>query len=559
MSSGPIQPNPRSTRLENTPCWRLLVVDDEKDVHEVTSLAFRRKHWRKRPFELTSCSSAREARAILSDPSSQFHVALVDVVMETQFAGLDLCRFIRSELPNSLRIILRTGQPGIAPEERVINDYDIDYYLAKTEVTPEKLFAAVRSCLRSSQDIETLLAFSRQLRQFTSALQTITTDDDLMVFMTEGLKFLELKHQVRITFIKNIDGSAPDDLDETGQANLAKILRAHQAKLELGMMHPMSAVGGGQGYVVLFAVQVEGSDDIVRGGFIVDELQVGFMSQTIQGDLTLFMQNWTIAHSAVLLQQRVAREKLLNERMYVERIEGIANMVTGVSHEINTPLGVANTANGMILSLAEQVGRTPPGAELDELVSDLKESTTLMAKNIARASNLVRSFKQLSASQLSDERTTTNLEGVVSDCTEAMSVETGKRKIAIRRSWGDAQFPWTGYPGHLSQVLVNLIQNTLRYAYKPEDTTGVVDIRIAEQGESYVLEYEDYGAGVPPEIHPRMFEPFVTSGRDRGGTGLGLAIVHNIMTNLLRGQIACTTALGKGTKFVLTIPRVVPL
>jgi signal transduction histidine kinase len=310
---------------------------------------------------------------------------------------------------------------------------------------------------------------------------------------------------------------------------------------------------------VPFAVQVEGSGDVVRGGFIVDQIQVGFMSQTIQSDLTLFMQNWTIAHGAVLLQQRVAREKLLNERMYVERIEGIANMVTGVAHEINTPLGVANTANGMILSLAEQIGRTTPGAELDELVADLKESTTLMAKNIARASNLIRSFKQLSASQLSDERISTELTSVVSDCVEAMSVETGRRMISIRTSWGDATFPWVGYPGHLSQVLVNLIQNTLRYAYKAEATGGVVDIRIQERGEVYILEYEDYGSGVPPEIHPRMFEPFVTSGRDRGGTGLGLAIVHNIMINLLRGQIACTTAAGKGTKFVLTIPRVVPL
>src|SRR5262249_28620040 len=141
---------------------------------------------------------SREAR-------NQFQVALVDVVMETKTAGLDLCRFIQAKLPVSMRIILRTGQPGVAPEESVINDYDIDYYMAKTEVTPEKLFATVQSCLRSSQDIDTLLAFSRQLRKFTSTLQTITTAEDLLVFMNENLRFVELKHQVRIAFIKNIE------------------------------------------------------------------------------------------------------------------------------------------------------------------------------------------------------------------------------------------------------------------------------------------------------------------------------------------------------------------
>src|SRR5262249_27229788 len=147
----------------------------------------------------------------------------------------------------------------------IINDYDIDYYMAKTEATPEKLFATVRSCLRSSQDIETLLAFSRQLRQFTSALQTITTDHDLMIFITEGLKFLELKHQVRIAFAKNVE--TVDPADETGGI----IARAHAEKRSLGTLHPVKTGTDRDGYILLFAVQVEGSGDVVRGGFVVDQ------------------------------------------------------------------------------------------------------------------------------------------------------------------------------------------------------------------------------------------------------------------------------------------------
>jgi signal transduction histidine kinase/DNA-binding response OmpR family regulator len=536
--------------------WRVLVVDDEKDVHEVTQLALKRRSWRRRRFELVSCYSAREAQElVLRSPANRFQVALVDVVMETQNAGLELCRFLRAHCPSSLRIVLRTGQPGVAPEEKIINEYDIDSYMAKPEVTPERLYATVRSCLRSSQDIETLLAFSRQLRSFTSALQNISTGADLEIFMNEGLRFLELKHQCSVSFVKSIAHE-----NATPSVPESRVIKAHENNLAVGKLHPLSAIAlDAQGYVLPFAVQVEGSEERVRGGFLVDQIQPGFTVHALENDLTLFMQNWTIAHGAVLLQQRVSREKMLNERMYVERIESIANMVTGVAHEINTPLGVANTANGMIVSLAKEVATTPPGPQLDDVVKDLMESTELMRKNLERASRLVKSFKQLSSSQLSDERCTSDITAVIHDCIDAMSVDTKKRGITMRTHWDlGEKHSWTGFPGHLSQVIVNLIQNTLRYAYKGEKA-GDVDIRLTGDAEKYTIEFEDYGAGVPPEIFPRMFEAFVTSGREIGGTGLGLAISHNIMTNLLKGNIACTTAVGKGTKFTLVVPRVVPL
>src|SRR5689334_7494125 len=127
---------------DSSPVWRILIVDDEKDIHEVTQLALKRRSWRKRPFELVSCYSGREARELLAKhPKSHFRVALIDVVMETETAGLELCRHLRSDFPSSLRIVLRTGQPGVAPEEKIINEYDIDSYMAKPEVTPERLYA----------------------------------------------------------------------------------------------------------------------------------------------------------------------------------------------------------------------------------------------------------------------------------------------------------------------------------------------------------------------------------------------------------------------------------
>ena len=88
--------------------WEVLVVDDEQDIHAITKLAIKRKDWRGRAIRLTSAHSAQEAREIVANPESpSFHVALVDVVMETEHAGLELCDWLRDNAPLSLRIILR--------------------------------------------------------------------------------------------------------------------------------------------------------------------------------------------------------------------------------------------------------------------------------------------------------------------------------------------------------------------------------------------------------------------------------------------------------------------
>src|SRR2546423_9437788 len=112
--------------------WRVLIVDDEADIHAVTDLALKFKKWRNKRFELVRAFSAAEAKDILNKPDSNFQVAMIDVVMETDDAGLRLCEYIRETQPRSLRIILRTGQANVAPEERVLNEYDIDHYLPKS-------------------------------------------------------------------------------------------------------------------------------------------------------------------------------------------------------------------------------------------------------------------------------------------------------------------------------------------------------------------------------------------------------------------------------------------
>ncbi|MFC0167867.1 DUF3369 domain-containing protein [Pseudoduganella danionis] len=136
--------------------WRVLIVDDDVDVHAVTRLALRNVSFKGRELELYSAYSGKEAYEFLRT-TPDIALVLLDVVMETDDAGLLLARRIREELHNGIvRVVLRTGQPGQAPEQRVIIEYDINDYKAKTELTTQKLFTTVISALRAYESLNML-------------------------------------------------------------------------------------------------------------------------------------------------------------------------------------------------------------------------------------------------------------------------------------------------------------------------------------------------------------------------------------------------------------------
>lgn len=136
--------------------WNVLIVDDEQEVHKVTKLVLRDFSFQGRAAEFLSAYSAKEAERLLSE-NPDIALVILDVVMETDSAGLDLVQYIREHLDNhKVRIILRTGQPGQAPEREVILRYDINDYKSKAELTAPKLFTALISNLRSYRDLVTI-------------------------------------------------------------------------------------------------------------------------------------------------------------------------------------------------------------------------------------------------------------------------------------------------------------------------------------------------------------------------------------------------------------------
>ena len=155
----------RPPELASTQAWKLLVVDDEPEIHEITRLALADLRIDGHPLAIFSVHSATSARVVLQ-AHPDIAVVLLDVVMESEDAGLELARAIRSELRNSrVRIVLRTGQPGRAPEQRVMLDYDINDYRDKTEVTAQRLITTVIGAVRSYRDLCTIESHKLGLEQ----------------------------------------------------------------------------------------------------------------------------------------------------------------------------------------------------------------------------------------------------------------------------------------------------------------------------------------------------------------------------------------------------------
>ena len=267
---------------------------------------------------------------------------------------------------------------------------------------------------------------------------------------------------------------------------------------------------------------------------------------SVLANLTRAVRNST---EGVLEQQ--LRQRVLRADMELARHRALNEMVAGVAHELNTPLGVARTAASFIGS------RVAAGA-----LENVAEAAALIERNIERAHRLVEEFKTLSVSQVSDSRQEVDLVQVVAEIVELFTIgahQSGLRiQVNDRLSATNCNTLWLGYRGRLSQVLLNLMSNVERYAY-PDAAGGPVEIDIAPaQEDGFVVTVRDQGRGIASNDLPRVFEPFFTTGRARGGSGLGLAIVYNLVRDGLGGSVEIASQPGAGTTVTLRLPKVSP-
>lgn len=254
----------------------------------------------------------------------------------------------------------------------------------------------------------------------------------------------------------------------------------------------------------------------------------------------------------------------------LDRLRSLSQMVAGVAHEINTPLGIIQNAATLVNDMltSEALASLARDAEGMETLQDVAEACRLIQRHATNAAKLVLSFKSLSVRQIAETREDVDLLQVINETVDLFRFKARAKALSIRvectLSAGDRQ--WTGYPGYLSQIILNFLTNVDRYAY-PEGTGGDVEVvvRKAERpcdGAACEPRFEvvvrDHGKGIPEADLKKVWDPFFTTGRAMDGTGLGLAIVYNLVTGGLTGTVHVESSLGEGSAFTIGFPRAIP-
>lgn len=242
-----------------------------------------------------------------------------------------------------------------------------------------------------------------------------------------------------------------------------------------------------------------------------------------------------------------------------EKMAGLGNLVAGIAHEINTPVGNAFTASSILADESAAIDRAYHGdtltrSELEDFVATTAESTRIILSNLNRAAELIRSFKLVSADQTSEESRRFAVAPYIREVITSLRPRFKRRRIEVLLQI-DEHLEVVSVPGLISQVVTNLIVNALDHAFGPDDQGAIVLTGTAEdQGWSLVV--EDNGRGIKKDIQSQVFDPFFTTARGSGGTGLGLHIVYTIVSDNLGGQIEVKSQEGQGTSFLMRFPFV---
>jgi signal transduction histidine kinase len=241
-----------------------------------------------------------------------------------------------------------------------------------------------------------------------------------------------------------------------------------------------------------------------------------------------------------------------------EKLASLGQLVAGVAHEINTPLGVALTTSTAlereVARLEAQVsGGRISKSEFTGSLARLTEGSKLLLSNLSRAIDLVYSFKQVAADQASGERRQFDLKTWLDELLTSLGPVLRKSGHQVVVTC-PPDLVLDTYPGSLAQVLTNLVMNALVHAYPP-GVTGILTITASHSRSGTLrLSFADDGRGISPQNLAKIFDPFFTTGRERGSTGLGLHIVYNLVTARLQGTIDVDSTPGRGTTFTVELP-----
>lgn len=275
------------------------------------------------------------------------------------------------------------------------------------------------------------------------------------------------------------------------------------------------------------------------------------------------LQKATTEEINSLLKKAVEqRSEVQSQLLELESMAVLGTMMSSLTHEINTPIGVSLTAASFLSDMHDSCFEKLQNEQLkrSEFINYLKESvegSQIIERNMLRADELIKTFKRLSVDQHSQDIRSFNLCAYVYEVLLSLKprLKYTPHKFCVDIS---AELTIESNPGALSQLLINLIMNSAHHAFAP-GTEGRITIKAnieydATMNKKLIFIYRDNGIGMNTQTIENMYKPFFTLARESEGCGLGMHICNNIVMKVLRGTIDCQSELGKGAEFTIAFP-----
>src|ERR1700710_1023589 len=551
--------------------WKIAVIDDDQAVHEGTRFALSDYNLNGQTLQILSAYSAAEGRTLMR-AHPDIAAVLLDVIMETDAAGLDLVEFIRNEIKNeTVRIILRTGQPGQAPERRVIVEYDINDYKAKTELTADKLFTSLTAALRSYQQLERMVQTRRGLEIIIDAASTLY-DFKSMQRLAEGVL-------TQIASLLNVDcagilvlrdggatgdnfsvlagsgcysrftgaaGSKALDNDLRQMVEAAFQRRKHEFADHRSVLYVRT--GSGREVVVLLQAERDLSDtarllvEIFRSRLSIAFDNVILYQQLNEGNTQL--EDRVAQRTRALTQ---ANPRLSAHWLRLQRANGFKNEILGtVAHDLKNPLGVILGRTEM---LTEFIGAGSPKENVSAQVDHIRDAT----KRLTSMVDHLISDAMADAFDITTRREPVDVAALVAEVTDANLPSAVNKQQTINVS-APPNFVTMCDADRIREAIDNLVSNAIKYS----PIGGKIAVAVTHEGHDTVIRITDQGAGLSPEDLGRLFGSFQRlSAKPTAGetsTALGLSIVKRII-DMHGGHVTAESAgPGQGSTFTVTLP-----
>lgn len=523
--------------------WKVLIVDDEPDVHEVTLISLKKVAFFDKPIQFINVYSAEDARRFLQ-ANSDICVALIDVVMETDAAGLDLVKFIREELNNEvIRLIIRTGQPGIAPERYVIDHYDIDDYKEKADLVADKLYTTIRSGIKAFRDMMVIENNRLGLEKILMAAPELYQIKPLELFF-EGIltQIASICNLGNDSFISTINGflAAKDDSDAIRiWAGIGKYAAKSEAETLKALLKQIEAKLSNECQTfhcddsVVIPLKTDGQ---VRAYIYFEN--VPFVSEDNLKLVNIMAHQSEAALKNVILYQALDNAHAMNEKK---------NQFLGMAaHDLINPIGFID---GFSRSFLKKTAHKLSESEI-EMIHAI-QSASITALSII---NDLLDIAKIESKELYLEKEETDLCMIILQAIRLNQLHANSKKIEIENQCGEALPLVNADPNKLIQVISNLLSNAIKYSNHGTSVTIKAGLRGREQ---VCVSVTDEGLGISEENISTIFQPFAetcnqpTSGET--STGLGLVICKKIV-EAHNGQIWVESAVGQGSTFSFAIP-----